>query len=145
MHYYFCYESNFIKLGIGLYLSPVESKDFGCRTIFPPPSPQKKKNSVVFQWSPSLAVNFLYFPLILCYRKKGLNLKILRCIVSCSTWNVTIFPPWKLLVSSFEKCYSSWHFVPLPLPSTCNVELWAIFRVFLEQSLHFLIIQYWKG
>ena len=29
MHYYFCYESNFLKLGIGLYLSPVESKDFG--------------------------------------------------------------------------------------------------------------------
>ena len=42
MHYYFCYESNFLKLGIGLYLSPVESKDLVVEQ-FPPPSPQKKK------------------------------------------------------------------------------------------------------
>ena len=41
MHYYFCYESNFLILGTGLYLSPVESEDFGCGTI-PLPPPQEK-------------------------------------------------------------------------------------------------------
>ena len=81
MHYYFCYESNFLILGTSLYLSPVESEDFGCGTILLPP---RKKNSAAFQWSPSMAVNFLYFPLYTLLVQKSFkseNFKVQRLLL----------------------------------------------------------------
>ena len=58
MHYYFCYESNFLILGTGLYLSPVESEDFGCGTITLPPQ-EKKLCSI-----PMIPFNGRQFPLL---------------------------------------------------------------------------------
>ena len=127
MHYYFCYESNFLKLGIGLYLSPVESKDFGCGTIFPPPPPRKKKLCSI----PMIPFTGRQFPLLPPYtllaqkRFKSENFKVQSQLLYMECHDLSALKNfglkfWKMLLL-LAFCTP-----PPSLPSTCNVELWTI-------------------
>ena len=126
MHYYFCYESNFLKLGIGLYLSPVESKDFGCGTIFPP-SPQKKKKLCSIPMIPFTGRQFPLLPpytLLAQKRFKSENFKVQSQLLYMECHDLSALKNFGL---KFWKMLLLLAFCTPPfLPSTCNVELWTI-------------------
>lgn len=124
MHYYFCYESNFIKLGIGLYLSPVESKDFGCGTISPPLPPEKKKLSSI----PMIPFTGRQFPLLPPYtllsqkRFKSENFKVHSQLLYMECHDLSALKNFGL---KFWKMLLLLAFCTLPLPPF-YVQCWTM-------------------